>query len=74
MSGDRHRRSRANGEGSIYPYRNGSWAGYVWVTTPDGERKRDYIYGQSREEVHAKWLKLHRREIRAGSHQIPDRR
>ena len=59
MSGDRHRRSRANGEGSIYPYRNGSWAGYVWVTTPDGERKRDYIYGQSREEVHAKWLKLH---------------
>ena len=59
MSGDRHRRSRANGEGSIYPYRNGSWAGYVWVTTPDGERKRDYVYGQSREEVHAKWLKLH---------------
>ena len=59
MSGDRHRRSRANGEGSIYPYRNGSWAGYVWVTTPDGGRKRDYVYGQSREEVHAKWLKLH---------------
>ena len=59
MSGDRHRRSRANGEGSIYPYRNGSWAGYVWVTTPDGARKRDYVYGQSREEVHAKWLKLH---------------
>lgn len=59
MSGDRHRRSRANGEGSIYPYRSGSWAGYVWVTTPDGERKRDYVYGQSREEVHAKWLKLH---------------
>ena len=59
MSGDRHRRSRANGEGSIYPYRNGSWAGYVWVTTPDGARKRDYVYGQSREEVHVKWLKLH---------------
>ena len=59
MSGDRHRRSRANGEGSIYPYRNGSWAGYVWVTTPDGARKRDYVYGRSREEVHAKWLKLH---------------
>lgn len=29
------------------------------MTTPDGERKRDYVYGQSREEVHAKWLKLH---------------
>jgi hypothetical protein len=59
VSADRHRRSRANGEGSIYPYRNGSWAGYVWVTTPDGARKRAYAYGQSREEVHAKWLKLH---------------
>jgi hypothetical protein len=30
MSGSR--RSRANGEGSIFPYK-GRWAGYVWVTT-----------------------------------------
>ena len=28
-------RARANGEGSIYPFRNG-FAAYAWVTTPDG--------------------------------------
>jgi integrase len=26
---------RANGEGSIFPYRNG-FAAYVWITTPSG--------------------------------------
>ena len=51
-------RSRANGEGSIYPYRNG-YSAYVWVTTPSGERKRRYVYSQTRDEVHEKWLKLH---------------
>ncbi|MFF9162379.1 tyrosine-type recombinase/integrase [Streptomyces longwoodensis] len=49
---------RANGEGSIYPYKNG-FAAYVWVTTPDGDRKRKYVYGKSREETHEKWIKLH---------------
>ncbi|MFJ6561760.1 tyrosine-type recombinase/integrase [Streptomyces sp. NPDC091412] len=49
---------RANGEGSIYPYKNG-FAAYVWVDTPDGKRKRKYVYGKSREEVHDKWIKLH---------------
>ena len=47
---------RANGEGSIYPYKNG-YAAYVWVTTPTGDRKRKYVYGQTRELVHDKWLK-----------------
>jgi integrase len=51
------RRGRANGEGSIYPYRNG-YAGYVWVTTPDGERKRKYVYGKTRAEVHEKQVEL----------------
>ncbi|RZB18367.1 site-specific integrase [Streptomyces sp. F001] len=49
---------RANGEGSIYPYKNG-FAAYVWVTTPDGDRKRKYVYGKTREETHEKWIKLH---------------
>lgn len=49
---------RANGEGSIYPYKNG-FAAYVWVTTPAGDRKRKYVYGKSREETHEKWIKLH---------------
>ena len=32
---------RGNGEGSIYPYKNG-YAAYVWVTKPDGKRARKY--------------------------------
>lgn len=50
-------RSRANGEGSIYPYRNG-YAAYAWVTTPTGERKRKYVYGKTRDIVHDKYVKL----------------
>ncbi|WP_207309718.1 site-specific integrase [Streptomyces kasugaensis] len=49
---------RGNGEGSIYPYKNG-FAAYVWVTTPDRTKKRKYVYGKTRDEVHDKWLKLH---------------
>lgn len=48
---------RANGEGSIYPYKNG-WAAYVWVTTPTGEKDRKYIYGQDREKLHGEWVEL----------------
>jgi integrase len=49
---------RANGEGSIFPYRTG-YAAYVWVTQPDGTRRRKWVYGKTREEVHDKWLTLH---------------
>ncbi|MEU9833716.1 site-specific integrase [Streptosporangium sp. NPDC048047] len=49
---------RANGEGSVFPYKDG-WAGYVWVTTPEGKRTRKWVYGKTREETHEKWLKLH---------------
>ncbi|MEU5020784.1 site-specific integrase [Streptomyces angustmyceticus] len=49
---------RGNGEGSIYPYKNG-FAAYAWVTTPDGKKKRKYVYGKTREDVHDKWIKLH---------------
>lgn len=51
-------KARANGEGSIYPYKNG-YAAYVWVSTPAGGRARKYVYGKTREDVHGKWLKLH---------------
>ena len=50
-------RARANGEGSIFPYRNG-FAAYAWVTTPSGLRQRKYVYGRTREAVHEKWIKL----------------
>jgi hypothetical protein len=48
---------RRNGEASIFAYRNG-YAAYAWVTTPDGERKRKWVYGKTHDEVHAKWIKL----------------
>ena len=48
---------RHNGEGSIYPYRNG-FAAYVWIVTPDGRRQRKYVYGKSRQAVHEKWLAM----------------
>lgn len=50
---------RGNGEGSIFPYRNGGFAAYVWVTTPAGRRQRKWVYGKTREAVHEKWLALH---------------
>ncbi|WP_435848493.1 site-specific integrase [Streptomyces javensis] len=49
---------RGNGEGSIYPYKSG-FAAYAWVTTPDGKKKRKYVYGKTRSDVHDKWIKLH---------------
>jgi hypothetical protein len=39
------RRTRPNGEGSIFPYRNG-FAAYAWVARPDGTRTRKYVYGR----------------------------
>jgi integrase len=54
---NRRPRGRANGEGSIYPYKNG-YAAYVWVTTPTGDPARKYVYGKTREIVHEKWLNL----------------
>lgn len=53
------RRARHNGEGSIFPYRNG-YAAYVWITTPAGQRQRKYVYGKTREGVHSKWIELTR--------------
>ena len=48
---------RHNGEGTIYPYRNG-YAAQVWVTTPQGRRERKTVYGKTREVVHDKWVQL----------------
>jgi integrase len=56
------RRSRQNGEGSIFPYRNG-FAAYTWVLKPNGKRGRKWVYGSTREVVHEKWVKLHARAL-----------
>jgi Phage integrase, N-terminal SAM-like domain len=54
---------RANGEGSIFPYRKG-FAAYVWITTPSGKRQRKYVYGRTREIVHGRWVELTRKAAR----------
>jgi hypothetical protein len=58
------RRKNANGEGSIYRNRNG-YAAYVWVTLPDGRRRRKFIYGKTRENVHTRWIELTRNAQRS---------
>ena len=60
---------RANGEGSIYPYRNG-FAAHVWIVTPKGRRQRKTVYGKTRPEVHDKWLRLHE-QARRGPERHP---
>jgi integrase len=54
---------RHNGEGSIYPNRNG-FAAYAWITTLAGRRQRKYVYGKTREVVHTKWVQLTREAAR----------
>jgi hypothetical protein len=41
---------------SIAPFRNG-YVAYVWVTTPNGQTTRKYVYGPDRDTLHAKWVK-----------------
>lgn len=54
---------RHNGEGSIFPYRNG-YAAYAWIVTPAGRRQRKYVYGPTWDAVRAKWLALTRQAAR----------
>jgi hypothetical protein len=51
-------RRRGNGQGSIYPVDDG-YRGYVWVTGPDGIRRRKYVKGHTYEETRDAWLALH---------------
>ena len=48
---------RHNGEGSIYPVKDG-YRGYVWCTNAAGERYRKYVKGKTYDETQAAWLKL----------------
>jgi integrase len=50
-------RVRGNGEGSIYPVQGG-YRGYVWCTSPAGERYRKYVKGKTYEDAQRAWLKL----------------
>jgi integrase len=48
---------RHNGEGSIYPVKDG-YRGYVWCTNPAGVRYRKYVKGKTYDDTQRAWLKL----------------
>ena len=71
-SGDRKRRRRVNGEGSIYQRSSdGKWVGSVYVFTTSGIRKRRPVYGDSFDEVREKLDRL--RGASANGVAVPDR-
>lgn len=51
-------RRNANGEGSIYQLRTGSWAASISVPTTSGKRKRAYVYGKTHAAVSKKLTEL----------------
>ncbi|WP_018653808.1 tyrosine-type recombinase/integrase [Actinomadura flavalba] len=51
-------RRRANGEGTIVQRKDGRYEAKVFVPTTAGTIKRVSVYGRTREECHAKYVKL----------------
>jgi integrase len=51
-------RRRANGEGTIVRRADGRFHAAYYVLTPDGTRKRRFVYGQSWDECHAKLIEM----------------
>lgn len=45
------RKSRANGEGTIYQRKDGRWEAAGYILTTDGTRKRTRVYGTTRREA-----------------------
>ena len=54
---------RANGEGSIFPYRNG-FAAYVWITTPSREASAQIRLRTNLRSCTAEWVELTRKAAR----------
>ncbi|MCO6000142.1 tyrosine-type recombinase/integrase [Actinoallomurus rhizosphaericola] len=54
----RRTKKRANGEGTIVQRKDGRYEAKVFVLTTAGTFKRLSVYGKSREECHAKYVKL----------------
>jgi integrase len=52
------------GEGTIYRRQDGRWVGALYVTTTSGTRKRIYLYGKTRADVHARINERSRTERR----------
>lgn len=45
------RKSRANGEGTVYQRKDGRWEAASYVLTTNGTRKRTRVYGATRKEA-----------------------
>lgn len=64
---------RANGEGSVYCRRDGTWAASAFFDLTDGQRKRVTVYGKTRREAHDKLadkLERARRGIRTPAKEL----
>src|SRR5215475_9752242 len=55
---------RSNHEGSIWQRQDGRWTGAAYVLTTAGTFKRTYVYGRTREDVHARLVQLQDRSGR----------
>jgi integrase len=61
---------RANREGSIWQRHDGRWTGAAYVLSTVGTFKRAYVYGRTRDEAHAKLVRL--QESSARGIPLPD--
>jgi integrase len=57
-------RRRANREGSIWQRQDGRWTGAAYVLTTAGTFRRVYVYGRTRDAVHARLVQLQDRSAR----------
>ncbi|MCX3058376.1 tyrosine-type recombinase/integrase [Streptomyces beihaiensis] len=54
MTAPRRKKTRANGDGTIYQRKDGRWEAAGYVLAPGNTRKRIRVYGNSRTEAQAK--------------------
>ncbi|MFC3997861.1 tyrosine-type recombinase/integrase [Nocardiopsis sediminis] len=69
--GRKGKRSRANGEGSVYQRQDGRWVASAYVLASDGSMKRVQRYGRTRKEAYDKLTELQRNSNRNVA--VPDR-
>ena len=55
---------RGNGEGTICQRKDGRWCAAVYMLLPNGGEKRMFVYGRTREDVHAKLVELQEKRRR----------
>lgn len=67
----RRKRKAANGDGSVYRCKDGRWAGSIWITYPDGRKKRVYYFSRDRNKC-AEWLAEKRLQKARGTIECSD--